>query len=122
MHAALVGNCRIEKNASDAIAVPIQTSDGPLYSCTADNNINCYYEVHVVANHEGGLSSVLPVSVAVEGNSTKPLLFVLMNSKPVHWVIDIPDDVIVQSVISVIIVSSLPRLPPPPPPQLYTDK
>ena len=107
--AALVGNCRIEKNSPNAVGLPMEAGlDAPLYSCTpaGSGGANCGREVHVIANYDCGPSSVVSVSVTMDStrhssNNSKPLVFILMNSRPIHWLLEIPDNVTVQRVILV---------------------
>ena len=80
--------------------------DAPLYSCTpaGSGGANCGREVHVIANYDCGPSSVVSVSVTMDStrhssNNSKPLVFILMNSRPIHWLLEIPDNVTVQRVI-----------------------
>ena len=103
-----MGDCRVERNAPNAVGMPVHKAvDDLRYSCVSSGSMNCRHDVHVIANYEGGSNSAVPVSVVVEGINAKPLVFVLMSSKPVHWIFDVPDDVDVQRV-TVILVSSLP--------------
>lgn len=102
---AIIGDCHIEKNSLNAVGVPMETAwAGPLYSCTPiGSSVNCRHEVHVISNHDAGPSSVVSVSLTMDGtsSSSKPVVLVLMNFKPIHWVLEIPDDVPVRQVVLV---------------------
>eukprot|EP00731_Ephydatia_muelleri_P014950 Em0008g670a len=99
----IIGDCHIEKNSLNAVGVPMETAwAGPLYSCTPiGSSVNCRHEVHVISNHDAGPSSVVSVSLTMDGtsSSSKPVVLVLMNFKPIHWVLEIPDDVPVRQVV-----------------------
>lgn len=75
-----------------------------MYSCVA--NDNCNYDVHVVGCYESQylsnrrLSSS-HVSINVQGQSSKPLILVLLTYRPMRWSLGISSDVVIDTVILV---------------------
>ena len=107
-YAATFGSCRIEANASNNVGAPTHSGDRQprsVYSCVA--NDNCNYDVHVVGCYESystGYSHTIRnvyVSVNVQGQSSKPLILVLLSYEPIDWVLSIPTDVAIDTVIVV---------------------
>lgn len=107
-HAATFGSCRIEADAGNNVGTSTHSRDSQpmtVYSCVA--NDNCNYDVHVVGCYESynhGYSHRIrstDVSVNVQGQSSKPLILVLLSYEPINWILSIPTDVLIDTVIVV---------------------
>jgi len=80
----------------------------PLYSCIA--NDNCNYDVHVIGSYYAGSYyawfryrqiSSSSVYVNVQGQSSKPLIVVLLSYEPVSWSLSVSSGVVIDTVIVV---------------------
>ena len=109
LHAATFGSCRIGADANNSVGTPTYSRRGngglsTVYSCVA--NDNCNYDVHVVGCHESQylsnrrLSSS-HVSINVQGQSSKPLILVLLAYRPMRWSLGISSNVVIDTVILV---------------------
>ena len=106
-HAATFGSCHIGADVNNSVGTPTYSRRGGLravYSCVA--NDNCNYDVHVVGCYESQylsnrrLSSSY-VSINVQGQSSKPLILVLLTYRPMRWSLGISSDVVIDTVILV---------------------
>ena len=108
-HAATFGSCHIAADVNNSVGTPTYSRRGngglrAVYSCVA--NDNCNYDVHVVGCYESQylsnrrLSSSY-VSINVQGQSSKPLILVLLTYRPMRWSLGISSDVVIDTVILV---------------------
>ena len=90
-----VSSCLIERDSDTRFGVP--TTDGvpeTTYSCVASDN-NCDYDVHVIGNYESSngrhdfitqrQAGITDVELSVSGESSRPLVLVLVSYEPVGW-------------------------------------
>ena len=105
-----MSNCLIERDSDTSFGVP--TTDGDpetTYSCAASDN--CDYDVHVIGNYESsnGRHGVYTerqagdtdVELSVSGQSSRPLVLVLVSYEPVRWILHIPSGFTIDKVIVV---------------------
>lgn len=75
----------------------------PIYSCIA--NDNCNYDVHVIGSYYARVRysqiSSSSVYVNVQGQSSKPLIVVLLSYNPVRWSLRVSSGVVIDTVIVV---------------------
>ena len=107
-HAAISGQCRIQRGSSSAVGTPTfngatQTS----YSCVA--NENCNYDVHVISNYEGDghtgfrvhNTGNTNVRINVRGQMYRPLVLVFVSYEPVNWILSLSSAVTIEKVLLV---------------------
>ena len=82
-------------------------STGDIYSCVA--NANCNYDVHVLSCYEArsdhGFSyhptGQSVVDISVTGQSSRPTVLVLASYEPIEWTLNIPSQIVIDTVIVV---------------------
>ena len=112
---AHVSSCLIERDSDTSFGVP--TTDGDpetTYSCVVASE-NCDYNVHVIGNYESSngrhgiytqrQAGDTDVSLSISGQSSRPLVLVLVSYEPVRWRLSITS---AHDVDKVIVVSSYP--------------
>ena len=105
-----MSNCLIERDSDTSFGVP--TTDGvpeTTYSCVASDN--CDYDVHVIGNYESSngrhgfyterQAGDTDVELSVSGESSRPLVLVLVSYEPVRWILHVPSGVTIDKVIVV---------------------
>ena len=99
--------CKIRVNSDEALAKPTYNNEPAqtVYSCTPRNS-SPQYEVHVLSVYEvinTGLSSAANATVNIVGrkSSDRPVILVLGSFKPIHWILNLPADLIISKVILV---------------------
>ena len=108
LYIATVGGCHIAYNADNAVGSPshrgsIQTT----YSCDVREIGNS--EVHVVGIYEGSRQSSfryhpvgeVNVKLVVSGESSLPLVLVIVAYEPINWRVEVPSGVTVDRVLLV---------------------
>jgi hypothetical protein len=83
---------------ADAYGCKIVSNSDTTYSCTPDNS-SAKYEIHVLAVYEA--SGTANVNMNSRGESNRPIILVLVSYEPVNWVLNIPPDIIINTVILV---------------------
>ena len=108
-HAAAFGSCHIGADVNNSVGTPYYSRPGngglrTVYSCVA--NDNCNYDVHVIGCYESEYitnryRSSSYVYIHVQGQSSKPLILVLLTYRPMWWSLRISSDVVIDTVILV---------------------
>ena len=106
---ASIASCTIRLNAANAVGVPSYTGSGGvgrIYSCVS--NANCNYDVHVLScyearnrgfrQHPTGYSTV---DISATGQSSRPIVLVLVSYEPIEWTLNIPSQIVIDTVIVV---------------------
>ena len=111
LYAVDIDGCRIIYNDPDAVGIPYfeDRQQSSVYSClpsTVNNDTN----VHVIGVYEAGSGHsfnyhptyISNVCLNVNGSLLdKPLILVLTTYEPVHWVLHMPEGVVINKVILV---------------------
>ena len=110
IYTAHIGSCLIEKDSGTSVGSPSTRGDPETtYSCVATDN--CNYDVHVIGNYESsngrhgfGVQRVAGdtnVQLRVSGQSSRPLILVLVSYEPVRWRLSITGAAVIDRVILV---------------------
>ena len=104
-----MGACTIELNAESPVGVPSDRGEEATrtYSCTA--NSTCNNDVHVLSCYEArsdhgfnyhptGYSTV---DISATGQSSRPIVLVLVSYEPIEWTLNIPSQIVIDTVIVV---------------------
>ena len=99
--------CKISVDAATSLGKPQYNNQPrqPTYSCTPGSSSSSQYEVHVLSVYEvinrrpptAGDATV----IFSGGRSDRPLVLVLASYEPVNWILKLPSDVTISSVILV---------------------
>ena len=99
--------CKILVNSEKALSKPRYNNQPAqtVYSCTPRNS-SPQYEVHVlsvyeVINTRPSSPADATVNIAGRGSSNRPIILVLGSYQPVHWILYLPADLIISTVILV---------------------
>ena len=99
--------CKIYVNTDKALAKPWYNNQlaRTVYSCTPENS-STEYEVHVlsvykVVNSSPPTAGDATVNIVGRGSSDRPIVLVLGSYEPVHWILNLPTDLIISIVIMV---------------------
>ena len=106
---ASIAPCTIRLNAANPVGVPSYTGSGDvgrIYSCVS--NANCNHDVHVLScyearnrgfrQHPTGHSTV---DISAIGQSSRPIVLVLVSYEPIEWTLNIPSQIVIDTVIVV---------------------
>ena len=110
LYTASIGSCTIQLDAASPVGVPSSSSsssgDDETYSCVS--YANCDYDVHVLScyeamnrgfrQHPTGHSTV---DITAVGQSSKPLVLVLVSYEAIAWELNVPSHVVIDTVIVV---------------------
>ena len=103
---ASVGPCTIELNAQSPVGTPTYEGNNvaAIYSCAASTT--CNYDVHVLSCytasryvHSG--NSTVHVDISFVGQSSRPVVLVLLSYEAIHWTLNIQNNVVIDTVIVV---------------------
>ena len=112
---AHIGSCLIEKDSGTSVGSPSTRGDPETtYSCVATDNSN--YDVHVIGNYESSngmhgfrvqrVAGDTDVQLRVIGQSSRPLILVLVSYEPVIWRLSITGAAVIDRVILVSTINS----------------
>ena len=106
---ASIASCTIQLNAANPVGVPSYTGSGDvgrIYSCVS--NANCNYDVHVLSCYEARSSGFRQhptghstVDISAIGQSSRPIVLVLVSYEPIEWTLNIPSQIVIDTVIVV---------------------
>lgn len=109
MPLASVGSCAIKLNAESPVGIPSYNGENTTrtYSCTG--NSACYYDVHVLSCYEArpdhGFgyhpTGQSVVDISATGLSSRPIVLVLVSYEPVEWILNVPNQIAINTVIVV---------------------
>ena len=106
MYTASVDPCTIELNAQNPVGTPTYEGDDVaamhIYSCAA--NTTCNYDVHVLScytDHFQTGNSTVHVDISFVGQSSRPVVLVLLSYEAIHWTLNIQNNVVIDTVIVV---------------------